>query len=104
LIKADIKLTCRIMKVFFICLMLSIGVCFSNNSYTQSTRLSLSLTNKTVKQVFSEIERKSELVFFYQDDVIDVNEKVTVNTQNATIEQVLNQVLDATGNAYFVSD
>lgn len=102
--KANIRRTCRIMRVFFLFFTLGIGVCFSNNSYSQSTKISLNLKNKTVKQVFSEIEKNSEFIFFYQDDILDVNRKVTVNTDNGTIEQILNEVLSATGNTYFVSD
>lgn len=102
--KANIRRTCRIMRLIFLFLTLGIGVCFSNNSYSQSTKISLNLKNKTVKQVFSEIERNSEFIFFYQDDIIDVNRRVTVNTDNTTIEQILNEVLSATGNGYFVSD
>ncbi|RNC64031.1 TonB-dependent receptor [Proteiniphilum sp. X52] len=92
------------MRVFLLFFTLGISVCFSNNSYSQSTKISLNLKNKTVKQVFSEIEKNSEFIFFYQDDILDVNRKVTVNTENGTIEQILNEVLSPTGNTYFVSD
>lgn len=102
--KANIRRTCRIMRVFLLFFMLGIGICFSNNSYSQSTKLSLNLKNKTVKQVFSEIEKNSEFIFFYQDDIIDVNRRVTVNTDNETIEQILDEILSATSNTYFVSD
>lgn len=102
--KANIRRTCRIMRVFLLFFMLGMSVCFSNNTYSQSTKISLNLKNKTVKQVFSEIEKNSEFIFFYQDDVLDASRKVTVNTDNATIEQILNEVLNATGNTYFVSD
>ncbi|MDR2815446.1 MAG: TonB-dependent receptor plug domain-containing protein, partial [Proteiniphilum sp.] len=99
--KANIRRTCRIM---FLCFTLGIGVCFSNNSYSQSTKISLNLKNKTIKQVFSEIEKNSEFIFFYQDDILNADRKVTVNADNETIEQILNEVLSATGNTYFVSD
>lgn len=102
--KANIRRTCRIMRVFFLCFTLGIGVCFSSNSYSQSTKISLNLKNKTVKQVLSEIEKNSEFIFFYQDDILDVDRKVTVNAENETIEQILNEILGATGNTYFVSD
>lgn len=101
--KANIRKTCRIMRVFLLFFILGISVCFSNNSYSQSTRLSINLKNKTVKQVFSEIEKHSEFIFFYQDDIINVDRKVTVNT-SGTIEQILSEVLSATNNSYFVSD
>ena len=102
--KANIRRTCRIMRVFLLFFTLGISVCFSNNSYSQSTKLSLNLKNKTIKQVFTEIEKNSEFIFFYQDDIIDVNRRVTVNTDNGTIEQILGQILTVTDNTYFISD
>ncbi|WP_298646808.1 TonB-dependent receptor [uncultured Proteiniphilum sp.] len=102
--KANIRRTCLIMRVFFLFFTLGIGVCFSNNSYSQSTKISLHLKNKTVKQVFSEIEKSSGFIFFYQDDILDADRKVTVNADNEIIEQILNEILSATGNTYFVSD
>jgi len=102
--KANIRRTCRIMRVLFLCLTLGIGVCFSNNSYSQSTKISLNLNNKTIKQVLTEIEKNSEFVFFYQDDIIDVNRRVSVNADNETIEDILNEILSVSDNTYFVSD
>lgn len=102
--KANIRRTCRIMRVIFLCLTLGIGVCFSNNSYSQSTKISLNLKNKTVKQVLNEIEKNSEFIFFHQDDILDVNRKVTVNVDDETIEDILNEILSATDNTYFISD
>lgn len=102
--KANIRRTCRIMRLFFLFFTLGISVCFSNSSYSQSTKISLNLKNKTVKQVFSEIEKNSEFIFFYQDDILDANRKVTIDADNETVEQILDEVLSATGNTYFISD
>jgi hypothetical protein len=102
--KANIRRACRIMRVLFLCLTLSISVCFSSNSYSQSAKLSLNLKNTTVKQVLSEIERNSEFIFFYQDNILDVNRRVNVNVDNETIEQILNEMLNVTDNTYFISD
>lgn len=100
----NLKRIYRMMRLFLLFSALGISVCFANNTYSQSTKISLNLRNKTVKQVFSAIEQNSEFVFFYQDDVLDANRKVTVNADNETIEQILKEVLDATGNTWFVSD
>jgi hypothetical protein len=102
--KANIIRTCRIMKVSLLFFILGVGICISNNSYSQSTKLSLHLNNKTINQIFSEIEKNSEFIFFYQDDIIDIDRKVSVNFNNGTIDEILNEVLDATNNTYFISD
>lgn len=92
------------MRLVILCLIFGIGFCYSNDSYSQSTRISLNLNNKTVKQVLAEIEKNSEFVFFYQDDVLDTNRKVSVDANNKTIADILDQVFSATDNTYFVSD
>lgn len=102
--KANIRRTYRIMRLIFLLLILSISICYSNNSYSQSTRISLSLKNKKVKDVLNEIEKNTEFIFFYQNDILDTNRKVTINAENETVEHILNEVLDATDNTYFVSD
>ncbi|MGI6572307.1 MAG: TonB-dependent receptor [Fermentimonas sp.] len=101
--KANIRRTCLIMRIFLLFFVLGIGICFSNNSYSQSTRISLHLKNKTVKQVLSEIENNSEFIFFYQDEILDANRKVSVNTSDKSITEILDEILSDTGNSYFVS-
>lgn len=93
-------------KIKFTVLLLFAGmnVCFASEVYSQSTLLSLTMNNRTVKEVFAEIERKSEYVFFYYDNVLDVNRKVKVNVQNQTIEDVLKQVFDGTDNTFVIKD
>lgn len=102
--KLSIRRLCRIMKLIVLCFALSIGICYPNSNYSQTTKVSLHLKNKSIKQVFSAIERNSEYVFFYQDDVVDVNRKVTIDVQDKMISQVLDQILTPTNNSYFVSD
>lgn len=102
--RLGIRRTCRIMKLFVLCFALGIGICYSNDNYSQTARVSLHLKNKTVQQVLSEIEKKTEYVFFYQDNVLDGNRKVTVNTDNRKVADVLDEILTPIGNTYFVSD
>ena len=102
--RLGIRRTCRIMKLFVLCFALGIGICYSNDNYSQTARVSLHLKNKTVQQVLSEIEKKTEYVFFYQDNVLDGNRKVTVNTDDRKVADVLDEILTPIGNTYFVSD
>ncbi|HLR00874.1 MAG TPA: SusC/RagA family TonB-linked outer membrane protein [Sphingobacterium sp.] len=92
------------MKLTTLLLVISMGTCYSSISYSQSTRISVDFKGETIKQVLSEIEKKSEYVFFYLDDVLDVNRKVTVSAKNETVENILKQVLNPKTNSYLVSD
>lgn len=62
-------------------------------SYAQQTRLDLNANQSTLKQVFKEIESKSEFTFFYNDEIVDVTQVVSVHAENETIENILNQIL-----------
>jgi TonB-linked SusC/RagA family outer membrane protein len=85
-------------------LLVGAGVSYANDTYSQSTKLSLSLKNKTIKEVFSEIERNSEYIFLYSDENLDVTKKVSVIIHNQTIDKILEEVFRNTNNTYYISD
>ncbi len=92
------------MRLVFLCLVLGTSLAFSNSSYSQSAKISLHLKDKTIKQVLSEIEKNSEFIFFYQDDILNTGRRVSVNATNETIEEILEEILSTTDNTWFVSD
>lgn len=94
----------RIMKLATVFLIIGINVSLANNTYSQSTMLSLKVNNKTVTEVFSEIEKQSEYVFFYYDGVLDVNRKVKVDVSNQTVDVVLKQLFAGTNNTFVIKD
>lgn len=63
------------------------------NSYAQNTRIDLNITQSTLKQVFKEIESKTEYTFFYNDEVIDLDRIVDVQAKRETVDNILNRVL-----------
>ncbi len=86
-------------------LLLSFGINNINatNAYSQSKRLSLDVNNCTMRDVFREIEKNSEYIFFYSDE-INVSKKVAVNVKDQTIDEIMKQVLKNTEYTYVVSD
>ncbi len=68
---------------------------FATLSYAQKTRLNISLTNAPIHKVFEEIKRQSSFELFFSNDDLDVNQKVTVSANDATVEEVLKQALGA---------
>ena len=54
--------------------------------------------------LFRKIEKSSEFTFFFNDNRVNVNKTVSVNAQNATLEDVLDQVLKNTGYKYQIID
>ena len=61
---------------------------WAGQSYTESTRLSLELSNATISDVFTSVEKNSEYRFFYSDAVrTKLRRNINVNIKNKTIDQ-----------------
>lgn len=94
----------RIMRAIVLFIFLGIGVSFASNSYSQETLLSISVNNKTVKDVFRQIENNSEFIIFCMDDVVDLDRKVSLNLKDQDIETILNSIFRDTDNTFKIKD
>lgn len=86
---------------------LLLGTSFSfagNSNYSQMKELSVNVNNKTLKEVFREIEKNSQFVFFYLDSDINLDRKVSINSKNQKIDEILAELFDGTSCTYRISD
>ena len=60
---------------------------------TKAQKVNLKLGTTTLVDVFSEIEKQTELRFIYNNEVLSEAEKVYVNVTNEEVEEVLKSVL-----------
>ena len=104
IIHADLNKILRIMKLFTFFLCAGISIVCANGGYSQSTRISLNMNNKTLREVLDEIERSSEFIFFYQTNAVDEKRNVQINVKNQTIDEVLNKLFSQTNNIYSIDD
>ena len=91
-----------IMKLCSLILLISLTTASAKTSYSQTTKFTLDLEHVTVKQLFDKIESSSEFIFVYYDNIIDLNKEVTVNANNETVEEILDQAFKTTDNTYKV--
>ena len=81
-----------------------IGLCLIifqlNVAATSAQMISLSITKGTISDVFKAIENQSDYKFFYNDNQIDVNDKVDIKVQDSPIENVLNDMFRDTDITY----
>ena len=91
----------RKMKITFLIITVSILSCFSAESYSETTKLTLTENNSTLLNVLREIERQSEFKFFYNEKV-DVNRPVSVEAKQKSITEILDKVLSGTSVKYKV--
>lgn len=96
----------RLMALIACFLFLGISSSFAGDSsnYSQMKTLSVNVTNKTLRDVFQEIEKSSQFVFFYLDKDVDMNRKVSLNTKDKKIEDILSELFEGTSCSYRISD
>ncbi|MDR1097959.1 MAG: TonB-dependent receptor [Tannerella sp.] len=92
------------MKLSTFSLIMGISILNARGSYSQETLLSLNLNNKTVREVFDEIERNSEFIFFYYTNAVDENRKVHIRVKNRTIDKILDDLFKNTDNVYAIDE
>lgn len=70
-------------------------VCSFNISatvYSQTTKLSLSVQNQSIKDVLFLIEKQSDFRFIYESRKINLEKKVSVSVKEQTVETILKQI------------
>lgn len=101
--KEGLTFILRIMKITLFLLFACIFQIHAVESYAQSTKISLTVRETTLIEIFKEVERQSEFLFNYKDsDVAGL--KAKVNIRNGNIDEILNQALKNTGLTYSVND
>lgn len=74
------------------------------SSYSQQTRFNMKFENIAIKEVFNVLKSRSDLQFFYSNDDFDVNAKVNIDLENATVDEVMKQLLKSSGVDYKIVD
>lgn len=76
--------------LFFLCFSLLQVNAFS--SYSQNQKVTLKEKDVSLAQIFQQIEYQTELHFFYNSNELNLGEKVSLNTKNTEIIDVLAQL------------
>ena len=74
-------------------------VCLS----AQDQLVTVKVDNRPVSEAIKIIEKESNMIFFYQSGVLDLNRKVTVNAVQKPLADVLNQVFTDNGIGWSVN-
>ncbi len=92
-----------IMKLTLILLCVNFFVAVGN-SYSQYTKFTLRGNDVMLEDILSEIKEKSEFRFFFNHDLVDVKTRINYKVKNATVSELLDQILDAAGIKYEIVD
>lgn len=74
------------------------------HAYSQTIKVSLSMSNAPVEKFFQEIEQKTNYVFLYKDEVIKGKKNITINAKDKPLAQVLSEALEPIGLSYAIED
>ncbi|TKG91516.1 SusC/RagA family TonB-linked outer membrane protein [Puteibacter caeruleilacunae] len=99
----NFKKITRIMRIVVL-LMLTSFIGLSANSFSQNTRWSMDIEEKTINEVFLQLEGQTGYRFAYNKDVLDDTKLVSVKVNNETLENILKQVLDLQTHSYSIID
>ncbi len=92
------------MRLTLLLLLAGILNLMASESYSQSTKLSISLKNVSVEEVLADIEDHSDFNFVYNRDVIDLERKVNANYSNVKISDILDDLFKDTNVSYRLID
>jgi TonB-linked SusC/RagA family outer membrane protein len=67
-------------------------------------QVSVSVNGTSIKQIIRQIEKSSGYSFFYSDDALDLDRKITVDIKNEGIEAALNKVFAGTNIRYDIKE
>lgn len=81
---------------YLLLLLLSIG--------QMMAQLNISMKDTEIRDILRQIEKTSEYTFFYSDNFLDLSQKVTINTQDETIENILETLFRNTNIAYKINN
>jgi TonB-linked SusC/RagA family outer membrane protein len=94
------RLTNRFLIVF-LCL-ISFTVLSQTNSDISQIKVSVNFTNKPIKEVLTELTKKTDYEFIYSTGIFDDQEKVSLNFENTKLDKILLKILSKQNLTYKV--
>ena len=93
-----------IMRLVFVISLVCIMQTFALNSYTQNTKISLSVKEMKLEDILMQIESETRYRFAYNKNEIDVAKNYTINILDAEISELLTQLFSKGEIDYTIFD
>ena len=65
----------------------------SATGYSQEARVSITVNNTTINEVFTEIKAQTNYSFWFDVKDVDIDRKVSIHVENETVKSVLSTIL-----------
>lgn len=86
----------NIMKISILLLLIGI-FSVSATGYSQEARVSITVNNTTINEVFTEIKAQTNYSFWFDVKDVDIDRKVSIDVENETVKSVLSTLLKGQG-------
>lgn len=73
-------------------------------AFAQAFKFSIKKDNVTIETVLRDIEKQSNYTFFYSDDRIKLDKKVSIDVKDVPVEKVLDKLFNHSGYVYKIAD
>lgn len=95
----------HLFRITFLFLLATIGFIRPVSAQTAEAAktITLNVQNRPIKEVLTLIERQSDYIFVYYDNILDIHRKVTLKVTNQPISAVLKQLFAGTDNTWKLS-
>jgi TonB-linked SusC/RagA family outer membrane protein len=93
-----------IMRMTLYILLLSVGQILAVETYSQTAKINLNVSNQSVQEVLNQIQNQSEFFFMFNNQMVDVERKVDLKADNMTISQVLQDLFAGTDISFTIVD
>jgi len=77
------------MKLTFLFYLLCISSAFAYHANSQTAHVNIHADNMQAKEIISLIEEQTDYLFVYNNENVDLSHKVSMNTSNASVAEVL---------------
>ena len=72
--------------------------------YSQNTKLSLNMQGTSIKEVLQQIEALSEYRFIYENEKVNLDEKVSIRVKDEVVENILKKLFEKDGVNYSITE
>jgi TonB-linked SusC/RagA family outer membrane protein len=92
-----------VMRLFLLLIGIGITSAFGNTINGQS-KINIDVNGISIEELFNEIQSTSEYVFFYKDDVLRTDKKISIKLKNAKIITILDRAFLNTDLSYKIKE
>ncbi|WP_158712682.1 TonB-dependent receptor [Parabacteroides pacaensis] len=84
--------------------LLAFAFSVSASVYSQKTKLSIDVQNRSIKEILFQIENQSGFRFIYESGKINLDKKVSIHAEDQTVDVILKQLFEKEGVKYVVTE